>query len=192
MHPQFTIPFYHIFTNCPCSCNFAYHIVFAIEINTYSTVTIYILTPLHHNGRIQVFPNLEQRFEPCSTRVALSLLHQASQYEEESLCEFPDRIRELAQRTNQSEHGEFSSSLLVHIFLRGCLDKQAGLQAFLVEHRNLEQAVSYMRMICSGKNVLYGKSKVKLVKSVDSEIFRVERNQETMEDQKWSSSRNDV
>ncbi len=79
---------------------------------------------------------LEQRFEPCSTQVALSLLRQAAQYEGESLCEFADRIRELALQASQPENGELSSSLLVHIFLRGCLDKQAALQAFLVEHRN--------------------------------------------------------
>ncbi len=70
---------------------------------------------------------LEQRFEPCSTQVALSLLHQAAQSEEESLCEFADRIRELAQQASQPENGELSSSLLVHILLRGCLDKQAAL-----------------------------------------------------------------
>ena len=64
---------------------------------------------------------------------------------------------------------ELSSSLLVHIFLRGCLDKHAALQAFLVEHRSLEQAVSYMRMICSSKNVLFGKNKVRQVMFSDSE-----------------------
>ena len=48
---------------------------------------------------------LEQRFEPCSTQVALSLLHQASQYEGESLSEFADRIRELAQQASQPENG---------------------------------------------------------------------------------------
>ena len=112
---------------------------------------------------------LEQRFEPCSTQVALSLLHQAVQYEGESLCEFADRIRELAQQASQPENGELSSSLLVHIFLRGCLDKQAALQAFLVEHRNLEQAVSYMKMISSSKNVLFGRSKVRQVMFSDRE-----------------------
>ncbi len=112
---------------------------------------------------------LEQRFEPCSTQVALSLLHQAAQYEGESLCEFADRIRELAQQASQPENGELSSSLLVHIFLRGCLDKQAALQAFLVEHRSLEQAVSYMKMISSSKNVLFGRSKVRQVMFSDRE-----------------------
>ena len=112
---------------------------------------------------------LEQRFEPCSTQVALSLWHQASQYEGELLCEFADRIRELALQASQPENSELSSSLLVHIFLRGCLDKQAALQAFLVEHRNLEQAVSYMKMICSSKNVLFGRNKVRQVTFSDSE-----------------------
>ncbi len=36
-------------------------------------------------------------FEPCSTQVALSVLHPASQFEGEALCKFADRIRELAQ-----------------------------------------------------------------------------------------------
>ncbi len=126
--------------------------------------------------------HLEQRFEPCSTQVALSLLHQAAQYEEESLCEFADRIRELALQASQPENGELSSSLRVHIFLRGCIDKQAALQAFLVEHRNLEQAVTYMKMICSSKNVLFGRNKVRQHRQVtfsDSEPTFMEGRRET-------------
>ncbi len=106
--------------------------------------------------------------------MSLSLLHQATQYEGESFSEFADRIWELAQQASQPENGELSSSLLVHIFLRGCLDKHAALQAFLVEHRNLEQAVSYMRMICSSKNVLFGKNKVRQVMFSDSEPTAME------------------
>ncbi len=126
--------------------------------------------------------HLVQRFEPYSTQVALSLLHQAAQYEEESLCEFANKIRELALQASQPENGELSSSLLVHIFLRGCIDKQAALQAFLVEHRNSEQAVTYMKMIYSSKNVLFGRNKVRQRRQVtfsDSEPNFMEGRRET-------------
>ncbi len=111
---------------------------------------------------------LTERFDDkIPEQAAYSLLLQLRQLEGESSEEFAERIREMAHQATSPDGAEPCPSLLVNVFLQGCRDQYAALQALHVNHTSLEQALAFVKMYSSHKEVIFGKSKVRRVKFED-------------------------
>lgn len=139
---------------------------------------------LHNSGEVQsyasLYDKLEARFgDQISPEAAQGQFYQAFQNPGESLDDFADRLRALADKAFQGVCAQFITSQVISRFCHGLLDQQAGFHVYMHDPSTVEQAKLLVRKYQQSHEAIFGRSKRsercegKRVSSVSTDSYEV-------------------